>query len=127
MPSPGPAQPGRDAKPRPWPQVGAAAETGALRWRKASQRKCKDGPTNGKRKPSPAAVAAKHKKGCGRDESQVGQEALSADPGRDSQHNRQKKRRFTVATRKKYQAQFPVDTMGGAGWMMARIPAAGAK
>ena len=36
MPSPGPAQPVRDTKPRPWPQVGAAAETGALRWRKAS-------------------------------------------------------------------------------------------
>jgi hypothetical protein len=49
-------------------------------------------------------VAAKHKKGCGRDESQVGKEALSTDAGRDSQHNKQKKRRFSVATRKRCQA-----------------------
>ena len=66
----------------------------------------------------PAAVAAKKEKGCGRDESQVGQEALSTDPGRDSQRNRQEKRRLTVAKRKKYQAQFPVDTLGGASWVM---------
>ena len=36
MPSPGAAQPVRDAKPLPWPEGEAIAKTGALRWRKAA-------------------------------------------------------------------------------------------